>query len=334
MNTKVKVVLISMIVILGIAACQTASGASQGNSGSGNTAQMPSRSGMQTQIASNPALATRIASGGGAGGPGGLANASDPATPTSTTTPAPTSTPEPTATSPSPTAGAVQAAQEYFAALQSGDFSAASKLVSSFSLLADRLTASDVVDALTQQKSAGAAWSNFQVVGSQVFTDNTVLVHVTYQLSSVDAKTGKTVQSSVDEQWPFRYENSRWLYNWTNIIDFETLDSSAKLSNGLTITPLQLTRYSDKIRLTVLAQNSTAQAIVIGGTTNQLLGAFHFGSQTVEAVNTRYILDSYRSYTNINIDAPGLFTSFPDAVELVKYKSTTAAPWFTFALAD
>jgi hypothetical protein len=288
---------------------------------------------MQTRIASNPDLATRIASGGGPGG-FGRPGSSAAATAAPTSTPAPTNTPEPTASTVSPSEEAIQAAQDYFAALQQGDFSAASKLVSSFSLLANRLTAGDVVDALTQQKAKGAVWSGFNVVGSQVFDANTVLIHVTYQLSSVDAKSGKPVQTQMDELWPFRLERKVWRYNWTNIIDFETLGSEAKLSNGLTIKPMQLTRYSDRIRLTVMAQNGTAESIVVGGTTNQQLGAFHFGSQTVQAENTRYLFDAYRSYTDISIDVKGLFKTYPDAVELVQYKSTTAGPWFTFALSD
>ena len=314
-----------------LAGCQ----ASQGNLGAQSGGQVPSSSEMQTRIASNPDLATQIASGGApGGGPEGFFNTSASVTATPTETAAPTETPEPTATAVSPTAGAVQAAEAYFAALQKGDFAAAAKLVSSFSLTANRLIASDVADALSQQKAAGAAWSDFKVVDNQVFNQNTVLVHVAYQLSMVDSKTGKTTQSSVDEIWPFRLEAYAWRYNWTNIIDFKTLESTATLVNGLTITPLQLTRYTDKIRLTVLAQNGTNTPIVIGGTTNQLLGTFHFGSQVVDAVNTRYILDAWRSYPNVYIDVQGLYTSYPDSVELVRYKSTTASPWFTIDLSD
>jgi hypothetical protein len=296
-----------------LAACQSANAAT------------PFASGSSTSTSGQPAGAP------GQFGPGASAST---VTATATATAEPTATPEPTATSVDPTAGAVQTAQDYFTALETGDFSAASKLVSSFSLLANKITASDVVEALTQQKTAGAAWANFQVAGSQVFDDQTVLVHVTYTFTSVDAKTGKSVETTMDEQWPFRLEQKTWKYNWTNIIDFETLSSSARLVSGLTIKPLQLARYSDKIRLTVMAQNSTASAIVVGGTTNQLLGTFHFGSQTVEAENVRYLFDAYRSYMNVTIDVKGLYTSYPDAVELIHYANTSAAPWFNFALTD
>jgi hypothetical protein len=54
----------------------------------------------------------------------------------------------------------------------------------------------------------------------------------------------------------------------------------------------------------------------------------------VEAENTRYILNAWRAYPDVTIDVKGLYTTYPDAVEIVKFKSTTAAPWFTFALTD
>ncbi|HEX9012922.1 MAG TPA: hypothetical protein VF813_05380, partial [Anaerolineaceae bacterium] len=100
---------------------------------------------------------------------------------------------------------------------------------------------------------------------------------------------------------------------------------------GLTIAPLKITRYSDHLTLTVLAQNATNEAIVIG-TANQTLATFHFGSQAVDAVNTRYILDSLRSYSNIDITVNGLYKTFPDSVDIIQYKNAQVKPWFSFNL--
>jgi hypothetical protein len=316
MEKKIQILITGIFILTILSACQAASGVVPGvtaaNGFPGNSADMQ----------------TRIASGQGFTG---LRNAT--AAPTATETPAPTNTPAPTATTVSQTDIAMQTAQDYSAALVKGDFGAASKDVSAFSLLASKITAGDVVTALTEAKQKGAAYSDFKFDSAQTITDNTILVHVTYTLASVDIKTGKTTQTTQDEQWPFRLENKHWLYNWGNIIDYKTLTATAKLTNGLTVTPLQLTRYSDKIRLTVLAQNSTTESIVIGQP-NQVLATFHFADKSVDAVNTRYILDSYRSYTDINIDVMGLYTTYPDSVEIVKYKTTTAAAWYTFALSD
>jgi hypothetical protein len=305
MKTQIRTTLAGLLIALILTACQVADAATPISPSAGSAGQAA-----QSQAISASPTATAIP------------------------TAVPTATAEPTAVSVSSTAAAEQAAQAYFAALQAGDFAAASKLVSAFSLTANKLTAGDVATTLTEQKQTGAVWSALQIVGSQVFDDHTTLVHVTYQLATTDAKTGKTLQTAVDEQWPFRLENKQWLYNWTNIIDFKTLSSQTKLVNGLAVTPLQLTRYADKIRLTVLTQNTLNEAIVIGQT-NQTLATFTFGSQSVTGVNTRYVFDTHRSYTDVNFDVAGLFTSYPDTVELVKYPNYTSTPaWFTFNLAD
>jgi hypothetical protein len=331
MDKTMNKIMVGLLVTILLAGCQAANGATQGAPGGTGYGQAPSSSDMQTRIAANPDMATRFAAGGGPGGPGGF---SGNATATLTVTPAPTETPAPTATTVSPTAAAEQAAQDYFAALAKGDFAAAAKSVSAFSLMANKLTSGDVIDALTQEKANGAAWSDLEVKGSQAFTDNTVLVHVTYQLSGLDPKTGKAVQTQMDEEWPLRLENKQWRYNWTNIIDFNTLSEDAKLSNGVTLKPVQITRYSDRISLTVLAQNGTAETVVLGGADNPTLGEFHFGDQTVEAVNTRTILDAWRTVPEMTIDVKGLYTGYPDAIEIVKYKTTHAPSWFTFGLTD
>ena len=154
MKTKMSILIFGLIAALAVllAACQTANSATPapggfGQAGGGQFAQNPD---FQTRIASDPALQTRVASRGaqggfggqgGSGGQGGFGGQRTTPTPTPTGEPQPTETPEPTPTAVSQTAGAEQAARDYFAALQTGDFSAASKLVSAFSLTANKLTA-------------------------------------------------------------------------------------------------------------------------------------------------------------------------------------------------
>lgn len=289
---------------------------------------------MMTQIASNPEMQTRIASGGppvGLGGQGGqIAQA---ATPTPTAELTATSTKEPTATATPETYPAEQAAQAYFAALESGDFSAAAGLISSYSKMVSNLTSGDIVAELTSRQSNGWSWSDLEIIGSQVFDMKTVLVHVTYQSEIPDSAAGKTVKTSVDELWPFRLETGKWLYNWSNIIDYKTLGVDSQQAGGLTMKPMQLIRYTDKIRLVLLAQNGTSGATVIGRP-NQVLATFHFGGKSVDAEQTRYFFDAYRSYPDMTIDAQGLYEEYPDSVEIVKFKDSATAPWFTFGLVD
>lgn len=336
MKTTILVLVTGLLVLFLMAACQPAATPTLPAGAPGG--QFANNPDFQTRIASNPDMQTRIASGGGPGGfaPGGFAGngtlgafGARRGTATATAAPVATSTPQPSPTPTSATAPAVQAAQDYFALLEKNDFEGAARLVSAFSLRTSKQTAGDVTAALAAQKQQGAAWSGLKVVDSQAFTDNTVLVHVTYQLSSND----KNVNQAKDELWPFRFENNQWRYNWGNLVDFKTLSAPTKVTAGLTITPLMLIRYSDRITLTVLAQNGTNETIVIGSA-NQVLATFHFGDKSVEATNTRYIFNSLRSYPSVTIDVRGLYTTYPDSVDLVKGKTSTYPAWFTFSLAE
>jgi hypothetical protein len=335
MTKRVRMIFAGLAIVLLIAACQPAAAATPAANTGGNGAEFGGGGGGGGGFSGTPLSpeqrATRIAqrqtqglTGGGFGGFGRS---------TPTPTPGPTDTPAPTPTVLTPADLAVQTVQTYFGDLQSGSFAAAAGLTSNLSRFAFKLTSADVVTALTQQQQQGAVWSNLQVQGTQVFNNSTILVHVTYQLAAKDSKTGKVMQTAKDELWPVSLENGQWLYNWNNIIDFNTLTTVPYQEvNGLTVTLLQVTRYSDHLTLTVMAQNNTNDPIVIGSA-NQILATFHFGGQAVDSANTQYVIDRLRGYSNIDITAKGLFTSYPTSVDLIKYKNfPTEKPWFTFNL--
>ncbi len=335
MNNKTNIVFAGLLIVTMLSACAIANGATPfastgSNSGAPSSGQLAQNPQLQTRIASNPQLATRVAVGGFTGGFNRTRGSSTPAP---TETPVPTDTPQPTATPVDQTAGAVQAAQDYFTALQTSDFPTAANLVSAFTKMTFNMTSDDVVLALTQLMQQGAQYAGFQVKDSQAFNDQTILVHVTYTLTTTDPKTRKDTQAAKDELWPFRLEARQWRYNWNNLIDYKTLSYTTQATAGLAVTPLQISRYSDHLSLTVLAQNGTHDAIVIGQT-NQILATFHFGDKALQATNTRFVFDSLRSYDDVEIVLPGLYTTYPDSVELVKYKNYNQAPWFTFSLVD
>jgi hypothetical protein len=354
MNKKWCSAVFGIIMILILTACQAqtaqpaAGGTGAGGSGNGGGGNFQNNPAFQTRVASNPALQTRIASGQGFGGgtPGQGGFGGGRRTPTATLMPTIADTPTPVPSPTSQTAPAEQAVQDYFAALQKGDYSGAAQLVSAFSRMQAQITTGDLATQLSKQ---GGTWSDLKILDSQVFNDNTTLVHVQYQLTGAAQPSGApAVQPSPsaapagtpvaaapiqrDEIWPVRLEAGKWLYNWKNVIDFSTLTTPAQTIYGLTLEPLKVTRYSDHLTLTLLAQNGTAEAIVIGQP-NQILATFHFGSQAVDSVNTRYIIDAYRSYTNIDLTVPGMFKAYPDSIDIVKFKNySTQKPWFTFTL--
>jgi hypothetical protein len=252
-----------------------------------------------------------------------------------TSLPVPSDTPQPTAIAtpaPSPTAttaDAEQTVQAYFAALQSGDYQTAAGYVSNLSLAVDNMTLSDGVDELKNLVSGGAKWSNLQVLGAQLFDPNTVLVHVSYQFSGKDAKTGKTSTENKDELWPVGFENGSWLYNRNNLIDFHDLNNPAQTTDGMTVKPLRLARYSDRVSLIMLVQNGTPEDRAWGLSTEKL-AIFTFGGKQVDAVQKQIYFSHLQSYFDTTIDVMGLYTSYPDSVELRHFTNSTVAPWFTF----
>jgi hypothetical protein len=266
------------------------------------------------------------------------------AVPTATATPQPTATSTPTAT---PVSASVEAAaRAYFAALQAKNFNAAAQLVSVYSLTFAEMVRSDVASQLTAQSQAGATWSDFQVVGSQMLDDSTILVHVTYSSGAAVTPTGSTSSASAssvnqtpgaaqstnlrDEWWPFRLESSQWLYNWNNLIDFKTLDLDSQTSNHITILPTMLVRYSDRIELHFMMQNRTSDVVYFVQPYDSL-AVFHFGDLAVEADKSHSIVISgLRTSFDEYIAVKGLFTSYPDWVEIKKYQGYYPNPWYTF----
>lgn len=227
---------------------------------------------------------------------------------------------------------AVDTAQAYFDALQKGDYQAAGSLISRYSLLPDNLAPGDAVAEL-QTQMTGQKWSDLRVLGSQAVDARTVLVHVSYRLTVRDAQSGKETVSTPDEQWPVRQENGQWRYNRGNLVHYHSLDLPAQTTAGLTIQPKLLARYADRMRLVFLAQNGTNEAIVLGQP-SEVLAAFVFGDQKVEAATPHLIFDRLRSYTSAAIEVKGWFVHYPQAVEIHRWKNYNEPPWFTFQLSD
>ncbi len=212
-----------------------------------------------------------------------------------------------------------------------------------------QMTQGDAASELQTQKIEGARWSDLEILGAQAFDAQTILVHVTYSAAkkaqtdvtptpaadaAKDAKAAETKTDAVeakDELWPMRLENGAWRYNWNNLIDFRTLDTRAQTMNGITIMPVQINRFSDRIQLSMLVQNRTNEAMVFGQV-NETLGIFHFGDQDVVAEKAQWILNPLRSVPAATLEARGLYEQFPDTIEIRKWNITNVKPWYDFQL--
>jgi hypothetical protein len=245
-------------------------------------------------------------------------------------TPTPAASPTPLLPSPTPLEPAVKVVQDYFAALEKGDNDGAAQLYSNFSLMVDQVTRGDASGALRKQMTNGTKWSALEVLGVKTFNDRTVLVHVRYQLTTKDAKTGQPVETKPDEDWAVRQESGQQRINRGGLIDFETLEIPQQTTAGLTVKPLQLSRYTDHLTLTLLVQNQTNDPIVLGQA-NEVLATFQFGDQQVQANPVRYIFDHLRSYPNTTLTINGLYAVYPDGVIIRQWKNVKTDPWYTFS---
>lgn len=223
---------------------------------------------------------------------------------------------------------AAAAARSYSDTLQSGAYESAAGLLSSYSLMIEETTRSAAGDSL-RARMAREKWQDFQVVDLQPFNDRTVLVRVTYQAETTGAAPGEKTLAQVDEQWPVRQEGGKWLVNFNRVIDFRTLTIPEQSTGGLTAKPRQLTRYADRIRLTLLVQNQTNEPIVLGQV-NEIMAAFLFGEEQLEAEKAQFVFDRLRSYPDVRIEVKGQFDHYPDGVIIRQWKNVKAAPWFVF----
>lgn len=240
---------------------------------------------------------------------------------------------------------AARAAEVYFTAVSEGNSEEAAAMLSTFSLAVFQITRGDAIEALQAQKIKGVRWADFQILGTQPFGEQTILVHVTYQETTRDTPTATptiaaqatpaspetAAPTAIDALWPMRLESEAWRYNWNNVIDFRTLDADAQTMNGITILPTQLIRYSDRIKLSMLIQNRTNEAVVFGQV-NETLGTFSFGEETILAEKTQWILNPLRAMPDATLEMKGLFTSLPDMVEIRKWNNYDVEPWFVFPL--
>ena len=258
------------------------------------------------------------------------------AVPTETTVP--TETEEPTATV-DPIQRELNAAEmvvaSYFETVVDGDSQAAADYLSRFSLVVFEMTRDDAVEVLQNRKTNGEKWSDLEIKDAELFTDDTVLVSVAYTSASPieedDAEEGAMLTVPVEEVWAVRLENNEWLVNWNNLIDFKTMSATSQTINGVTVLPTELLRFTDHMELQMLIQNRNNEAVVFGQT-NETLGTFYFGNETVVAENTRCILNALRSSPDCVLKIDGLYVEYPDQVEIRKWKNYDVDPWYTFLL--
>ncbi len=108
------------------------------------------------------------------------------------------------------------------------------------------------------------------------------------------------------------------------------MGAGAQDVGGVTVLPVQMNRYSDRIELSLLVQNRTNEGVVFGQV-NETLGTFYFDGQPVVARETRWILNPNRSVPS-QPRGKSLVHKFPEMIEIRKWKSYQVEPWYVFQL--
>jgi hypothetical protein len=91
-------------------------------------------------------------------------------------------------------------------------------------------------------------------------------------------------------------------------------------------------RYPDHLQVALFVQNHSNDTIVFGQP-NEILAAFTFGSQTMEAEKAQMVFVRMQTYADVRITVKGAFSQFPDKIEIRKWKNYDVAPWYSFTLA-
>jgi multidrug efflux pump subunit AcrA (membrane-fusion protein) len=242
---------------------------------------------------------------------------------------APTSAVSPTAAGPDDATQAQAALLAYFTALDKQDAQGAASLVSNYSLIAEQTTRAAAAEAIQAQISQGTRWAKAEIKESKAQDSQTMLVRVSYELTTKDAKTSAETKTNPDEWWPVRSEDGRWEPNWARVIDYRGVDIPGQTINGLSVHPVQLTRYPDRLRLVLFVQNNSSDPIVLGQP-NEIMAVFTLGEKTIDAEHNPLAFDRKKTYPDAVIEIKGDLLPYPDKVEIRKWKNYQTAPWFTF----
>jgi hypothetical protein len=101
--------------------------------------------------------------------------------------------------------------------------------------------------------------------------------------------------------------------------------------NEITVMPLRMERYSDRLVLHVLVQNRSRELVVFGQV-NETLGTFYIGGQVVVAEPTQWVLNPLRAVPDAVLEISGLFEAYPDRVEIRRRDQYNVDPWYVFYL--
>lgn len=230
--------------------------------------------------------------------------------------PNPTLTPSPTLPSsaddlqitPTSELDVITSAKKYYEALKRDDYVEAVNLISEYSLSLTNSTREDVRISLDKAAFNGWKLLDYRIVESQILDERTALIHV------LTKELMENEPQNYDFWVAFRKENGQWHLNLNSLVDDRTVDTTPQNINGVSVQPIQIIRYVDKVRIVLKIEN-TNQRGCFWGWAGDKVATFYFGEQAYDVQGSLEI-KSDRVYPDAYVELKGFYETYPNKILL------------------
>lgn len=202
-----------------------------------------------------------------------------------------------------------EVAKKYYEALVSREFEEAVNCLSDYSLSLSGTTRQEVISFFEQQDFKGWRMVDYRLVETRVLSDDLVLAHILTKEQLGDS------EPQVYDFWvALRREGERWRLNGNLIVDDVVLNVEPQTINGVSVQPVQIVRYTDRLVLILQIENKNDRGCFWGW--GNKVAVFHFGGEVVDVTGSLQI-EANRTYTNVRVHVSGFHSTYPSAVDLV-----------------
>ncbi|GEM_PF-1567082 len=203
--------------------------------------------------------------------------------------------------------------KDYYDALKIRDFERAIAHLSDYSLSIHGWTRQDILAFFIQQDFRGWRFVDYRIIETKNLRDDLALVRVLTK-----EQTGADEPQTFDNWVAWRMEEGQWRLNWNLVVDDRVPNVEPQTINNLTIQPVRIVRYTNRIRLILKIENKNDR-ICHWGWGGENIAIFHFGDRVVD-VSGRLKIEANRLYPDVYVDVEGFYSTYPSSVDLVGWR--------------
>ncbi|MDY7077928.1 MAG: nuclear transport factor 2 family protein [Chloroflexota bacterium] len=201
----------------------------------------------------------------------------------------------------------------YLDALKRQDIERAASVVSEYSLALSDNSRENIIAQLEKKVSEGWRLVDYEIIETRMLDNQLVLMYITTRERVSNNESRDCYYWTV-----LRQENGQWRINWNRVVDAHTLHVQPQTVNGVTIQPMQMICYAEKVRFVLDIENSNTRG-VFWGHAGEKVGAFHFGDRVLDALGDLHIGPEC-TYPGAYIEARGIYKACPTAVDLLSWR--------------